>query len=193
MHVAGRGRASARGRGAFKGPGGGPRGDAAGRARAQGRSWPRKPRPRPAPARASSDHCWAAGGTPGAARGGGSAPAAARDLPRRASRKRQAPRPHFSGVRGRDAVPGRGRPARAGHFLPLAPRGRPASGPAQPAADPAPPRPLHAPREPGRPRAHVLSSPPAGSALRPGGCPGKLGRGAPGMRHHHVPPELVAG
>lgn len=90
-----------------------------------GRGRPRRQGPRPhplesghahfpAPGRSLSDHYWAAGRTPGAARAGGSAPAAALGTAQTLSRERHSPRPscQVCGVGG--PVPGRSRRARAG-------------------------------------------------------------------------------
>lgn len=110
------------------------------------------PAPFPAPGRSLSGHCWAAGGTPGAARAGGSALGRGPGSAQTPSRERRPPRPHCQvrGVGG--AVPDGGCRARAG-FSSRSPRPAarlPAPGPAsrarsarrpdQPAA------PLHAPR-----------------------------------------------
>lgn len=153
-------------RGAFKG---------AGTARAPATQAPppqARPRlaPSPAPGPSLSGHCWAAGGTPRAARAGGSVPGCGAGNCLDAESGTPAAASPLPGVRGWGRRPGLWPPCAGRRFLLLAPPG-PGPGPG--------------PRSPPRP--------PAGRAPRaPLGCPGKLARGAPGMRHHHVPPGLVA-
>lgn len=153
--TAARARGGAGGRGgggAFKGAGGaggwGPRRGQPGARAAQAPPQPpplgpAPPPPRPA-ARASSGHCWAAGGTPGAARDEEARPAAARGPAQTRESATPSAASPLAGVRLGAAVPGRGRRAPPGRCLLLASPGlRPPASRIGPAA--LPPRPPRAP------------------------------------------------